>query len=63
MLKGLIERYKRHRLYKDTYNSLQRLTDYELKDIGITRGMIREISMDHAGYYNSNNESKQRGWV
>ena len=28
---------------RQTYNELCRLSDYELKDIGISRGMIRGI--------------------
>jgi len=31
---------------RDTFRTLQRLTDYELADIGISRGDIRSISND-----------------
>jgi uncharacterized protein YjiS (DUF1127 family) len=38
----------RYRLMKQTKNALQALSDRELFDIGIKRGMIREISMERA---------------
>jgi uncharacterized protein YjiS (DUF1127 family) len=38
----------RYRLMTQTKNALQALSDRELFDIGITRGMIRSIAMEHA---------------
>ena len=42
-LKDRIERYRR---YRETLNDLAGLTDKELNDIGINRGMIRSIAME-----------------
>ena len=36
----------KHKIYRETYNSLSKLTDKELKDIGIARGDIHSISME-----------------
>lgn len=58
MFKTLIERYKKYRSYKETYNALQDLNDRELKDIGMTRGMIRRVARERADI-NDNLE----GWV
>ena len=41
----------KHKIYRETYNSLSKLTDKELKDIGIARGDIHSISME-SFYYN-----------
>ena len=35
MLKALIDAYKKHLIYRQTYKELSRLTKYELKDLGI----------------------------
>ena len=43
----------RYRLMKKTKNALEALSDRELFDIGITRGMIRSIAMEHAIKVNS----------
>jgi len=58
MFKKLKEQYKKYRNYRQTYNTLQDLSDHELKDIGVTRGMIKRIAQEHADI----NENL-RGWV
>lgn len=42
----VVQRMHNHKVYRDTYNSLSKLTDKELKDIGIARGDIHSISME-----------------
>jgi uncharacterized protein YjiS (DUF1127 family) len=43
-LKKIFGLSEAHRKANRTYNELSELTDYELKDIGICRGDIREIA-------------------
>lgn len=43
--------------YKKTVNDLSRLTDKELNDIGLHRGLIRSVALGH--YSNPN----IKGWV
>jgi uncharacterized protein YjiS (DUF1127 family) len=40
------EAMAKRKVARDTYKSLQKLTDRELNDIGISRGDIRSISED-----------------
>ncbi len=40
----LMDMRKRHAIYKATLNELQRLSDRELRDIGIHRSQIRHIA-------------------
>ena len=61
MFRALIERYKKYKNYKETYSKLQNLSDRELKDIGISRGMIKRIALERADYLEAN--SNLRGWV
>lgn len=44
--KELRTQYTRYTTYKSTYRELSRLSDKELRDIGINRGMIRGIAME-----------------
>ena len=49
MQKGVMlvqERMMRKRIYRETYAELSKLTDKELNDIGISRGMIHSIAME-----------------
>jgi len=43
---NLGQKLAQRRARRDTFRSLQRLTDYELADIGISRGDIRSIAND-----------------
>lgn len=38
--------YQKYRGYRATVNTLSSLSDKELKDIGISRGMIHSIAME-----------------
>lgn len=42
----LKKKYNQNKRYNDTVNELSRLSDAELKDIGIHRGMIRCIAAE-----------------
>lgn len=44
-LKAAVDRY---RTFKRTLEELEKLSDKDLYDIGITRGMIKEIAKEHA---------------
>lgn len=48
MFAQIKEHFEKHRTYKRTLKELSKLTDRELADIGISRGMIREIAREHA---------------
>jgi uncharacterized protein YjiS (DUF1127 family) len=45
LVKSAIASVKAYYLYKKTYNELTRLSDYELRDIGISRTMIHSIAV------------------
>lgn len=42
----LRQRMIHHKVYRETFNELSRLTDSELKDIGISRGEIHSVAME-----------------
>ena len=44
MLKAIIAAYKKHSIYKTTYNELSRLSDKELYDLGIDRSEIEIVA-------------------
>lgn len=44
MMFKLHEWYKKRRMFKTTYNELNRLSDYELADLGLDRSMIEYIA-------------------
>lgn len=37
---------RKYKSYRETYDSLMALTDKELNDIGISRGMIHSVAME-----------------
>ena len=43
--RSMKERAERRASYKQTYKELSKLNDYELNDIGICRGDIRNIAL------------------
>ena len=45
------KRIQRRRLVNQTINELNQLTDQELRDLGISRGMIHSIAME--AYYDN----------
>jgi uncharacterized protein YjiS (DUF1127 family) len=48
MLKALINAYRKHAIYRQTYKELASLTNYELKDLGIHRSQIEEFAREAA---------------
>ncbi len=63
-LKNFLQKLRNRQIYRNTYNELSSLTDYELNDIGITRGDIKRVAMGDPSYrlvtdYNDN----LKGWV
>jgi uncharacterized protein YjiS (DUF1127 family) len=61
MFRNLYEQYHRYKQYRETYNALNNLSDYELKDIGLSRGMIKRTAIERADYLDANDNLK--GWV
>ena len=66
LLKNFLQKQRKRQSYRNTYNELSRLTDYELNDIGINRGDIRRVAMGDPEYklvkdYGPNDNLK--GWV
>ncbi len=47
-MKTLITRWKQHRMFKQTYRELSRLSSRELEDIGLRRGLITRIAYEEA---------------
>jgi len=45
---GLSEAYAAWRVYRQTVTELQNLSSRELADLGLTRGMIRQVALDAA---------------
>jgi uncharacterized protein YjiS (DUF1127 family) len=50
MFKSLYLKYKQMRSNERTLDELQRLTDYELKDIGISRSDIHRVVIEASKY-------------
>jgi uncharacterized protein YjiS (DUF1127 family) len=44
MLKAIIAAYKNHSNYRTTYNELSRLSDKELRDLGLDRSDIEHVA-------------------
>ena len=64
LLKNFLQKLRDRQTYRNTYNELSSLTDYELNDIGINRGDIKRVAMSDPSYrlvtdYNDN----LKGWV
>jgi len=61
--KNLNLRLQQRRLARQTYNELQRLTDWELQDLGIGRSDIRSIA--NGNFYRDEVEANTnlKGWV
>ena len=51
------------RMIKETEKELGRLSDYDLADIGITRGDIYTIARSHDTINNVKANSNLKGWV
>jgi uncharacterized protein YjiS (DUF1127 family) len=46
MIRKLINAYKKHMIYRATYNELARLTEKELYDLGIDRSQIEKVALE-----------------
>lgn len=46
MLKAMIAAYRKHAMYRETYNELSRLSTKELYDLGIDRSEIERVSYE-----------------
>ncbi|WP_114967221.1 DUF1127 domain-containing protein [Alkalilacustris brevis] len=45
---GLADSWRRHRVFAETYEELNSLSQRELDDIGITRSMITRVALEAA---------------
>jgi len=45
---ALVARYRRHQLYRETFNGLSALTNRELHDLGLNRSELRRVAADAA---------------
>lgn len=43
---GMATRYRQNRLYRETYNGLNALTDRELTDLGLHRSQLTRVAKD-----------------
>tara|TARA_R100001509_G_scaffold139170_1_gene93552 strand:+ start:98 stop:337 length:240 start_codon:yes stop_codon:yes gene_type:complete len=59
-LKRQTVKLQARRQAKETVKELSRLTDYELNDIGMSRGEIRHVANKH---YNDILNENLKGWV
>lgn len=59
-IKEVTVKYKARRLAKETINQLQGLNDRELADLGLSRGMIRQLAEEH---YQAEVNKNLKGWV
>lgn len=48
MMLKLNEWYQKRKVFKNTYNELNRLTNHELADLGLDRGMIENVAREAA---------------
>jgi uncharacterized protein YjiS (DUF1127 family) len=62
MIVELHNYFEHKRRVRATINELNMLSDAELQDIGIHRGMIRSIAME-GEYDNLNANGNLKGWV
>ncbi len=46
LIESLVARFQAWQEYRKTYNELASLTNRELDDIGINRGMIKSVAME-----------------
>ena len=48
MIKSLINAYRKHMIYRATYNELLKLSDHELYDLGIDRSQVEQVAIEAA---------------
>lgn len=46
MLKALINAYRKHSIYRNTYNELSKLSEKELNDMGLSRSQISGLAYE-----------------
>ena len=73
LLKNFLQKLRNRQTYRNTYNELSSLTDYELNDIGLSRGEIKYVAQSHYRDIVEENKAKERvytysngnlkGWV
>lgn len=44
----LVTRYKQYRMYRETFDGLNALTDRELRDLGLSRSELRSVAQESA---------------
>ena len=59
-IKEISVKRKASKLRKNTINELSRLSDKDLQDMGLYRGMIRELAEEH---YKAEVNKNLKGWV
>lgn len=47
-LSGIGQRFARYKTYRTTLNELERLSDHELADLGLSRAQLRSIAYKSA---------------
>jgi uncharacterized protein YjiS (DUF1127 family) len=58
----VVRYFEDRKTYRETYNQLSKLTDKELSDIGLHRGLIHSVSIGKYSPDRSDNPNL-RGWV
>ena len=58
----VVRHFEDRKTYRETYNQLSKLTDKELSDIGLHRGLIHSVSIGKYSPDRSDNPNL-RGWV
>ena len=53
MVRSIMNYIKRQRDFRETHRELSKLSNRELEDIGLSRGMITRVALEHA-YENTN---------
>lgn len=46
LLDGIAARYRRHRVYRDTFNGLNALSNRELADLGLHRSELTRVAAE-----------------
>ena len=63
LVKDMKTAHVRRRNIKDTIKQLSALSDSELRDIGLSRGMIYDIAVSSFPKVNTEENDNLKGWV